>query len=375
MSPVDGANLLLGLVAIVAVVSTVWSMACLFWVTRRPRTLADHTPAGDDLQAAQGARRGARGEPAQLLPARLPVLPAPLRRGRRRRPGDRGGPEAAQREFPDHDAQLVVGCSGLRAQSQGREPGGDGPVPQARRDPDQRLERAGPTVLPPRDGLLPGRAGGRAGDATCSPAWARRTPARSWRTSSSTASSPAAWPRPSVLRVTCVVGKSMLMPVRALEAIGGFAAVRNLLAEDQVIGVRVRKAGYSIRLSHHVIENVNRRRSFQLVPEPPLALVQDPPPDGAAGVPGRADGQPGDGRAGLGVLGRVGDRLGRAALPGRPGHGARRGPDPLAARLVPQAAPSPATARSRTSCCCPSGSTRSSTAACNGGAIASSSAG
>jgi ceramide glucosyltransferase len=30
-----------------------------------------------------------------------------------------------------------------------------------------------------------------------------------------------------------------------------------------VIGVRVRKAGYSIRLSHHVIANVNRQRSFK----------------------------------------------------------------------------------------------------------------
>jgi ceramide glucosyltransferase len=67
----------------------------------------------------------------------------------------------------------------------------------------------------------------------------------------------------AVLRVTCVVGKSMLMPVATLEAIGGFAAVRNLLAEDQAIGVRVRQAGYSIRLSHHIIDNVNSRRSFQ----------------------------------------------------------------------------------------------------------------
>ena len=66
----------------------------------------------------------------------------------------------------------------------------------------------------------------------------------------------------SVLRVTCVVGKSMLIPVHALEAIGGFASVRNLLAEDQVIGVRIRKAGYSIRLSHHVIENINQARGF-----------------------------------------------------------------------------------------------------------------
>jgi ceramide glucosyltransferase len=53
------------------------------------------------------------------------------------------------------------------------------------------------------------------------------------------------------------------MPVRVLEAIGGFARVRNLLAEDQVVGVLVRKAGYSIRMSHHVIENVNRRRGFR----------------------------------------------------------------------------------------------------------------
>jgi ceramide glucosyltransferase len=64
-------------------------------------------------------------------------------------------------------------------------------------------------------------------------------------------------------RATCVVGKSMLMPARALEAIGGFAAVRNVLAEDQVIAIRIRQAGYSIRLSHHVVANVNRQRSFK----------------------------------------------------------------------------------------------------------------
>ncbi len=85
----------------------------------------------------------------------------------------------------------------------------------------------------------------------------------------------------STLGITCVVGKSMLMPVRVLEAIGGFAAVRNLLAEDQAIGIRVRKAGYAIRLSHHVIDNVNQRSELPLVPQPALALVQDPPSAGA----------------------------------------------------------------------------------------------
>ena len=65
-----------------------------------------------------------------------------------------------------------------------------------------------------------------------------------------------------VLRITCVVGKSMLMSDRALEAIGGLSAVRNLLAEDQAMGVMVRKAGYRIRLSPHIIENVNESRDL-----------------------------------------------------------------------------------------------------------------
>jgi ceramide glucosyltransferase len=67
----------------------------------------------------------------------------------------------------------------------------------------------------------------------------------------------------SLFRATCVVGKSMLLPVKVLQAIGGFAAVRNVLAEDQVIGLRVREAGYSICLSHHVVENVNSRRGLK----------------------------------------------------------------------------------------------------------------
>ncbi len=66
----------------------------------------------------------------------------------------------------------------------------------------------------------------------------------------------------SVLGVTCVVGKSMMMPWSVFTAIGGFAAVRNLLAEDQAIGLKVRKAGYTIKLSRHVIENVNRDRDL-----------------------------------------------------------------------------------------------------------------
>ena len=44
MSSPQNVNMLLGLVAIVAVSSTLLSMLCLLWVTRRRRKLADHTP-------------------------------------------------------------------------------------------------------------------------------------------------------------------------------------------------------------------------------------------------------------------------------------------------------------------------------------------
>ena len=64
----------------------------------------------------------------------------------------------------------------------------------------------------------------------------------------------------TVIGITCVVGKSMLMPVHVLEAAGGLSGVRNLLAEDQALALRVVKAGYKVRLSHHVIKNINEHR-------------------------------------------------------------------------------------------------------------------
>ena len=58
MLPVDSANILLGLVAIVAVASTLWSMGCLFWVTRRPQGLADHTPPVTIFKPLKGMDEG-----------------------------------------------------------------------------------------------------------------------------------------------------------------------------------------------------------------------------------------------------------------------------------------------------------------------------
>ena len=44
-------------------------------------------------------------------------------------------------------------------------------------------------------------------------------------------------------RVPCVVGKSMAISRQALEAVGGFEAFANVLAEDQALGLAVKGAG------------------------------------------------------------------------------------------------------------------------------------
>lgn len=59
------------------------------------------------------------------------------------------------------------------------------------------------------------------------------------------------------LKMPCVIGKSMLMRKSDLEAIGGFKAVKDVLAEDYVIGARMHRLGKKVVLSNYVIENVN----------------------------------------------------------------------------------------------------------------------
>lgn len=60
----------------------------------------------------------------------------------------------------------------------------------------------------------------------------------------------------------CVVGKSMAVSRRALEAIGGFGAFLGVLAEDQAIGLAVRAAGFRVVLSGVVVRNVVERRTL-----------------------------------------------------------------------------------------------------------------
>jgi len=64
-------------------------------------------------------------------------------------------------------------------------------------------------------------------------------------------------------RVPCVVGKSMAITRGALDAIGGFAAFANVLAEDQAIALAVREAGFAIALSPVVVRNVVVNRTIK----------------------------------------------------------------------------------------------------------------
>jgi ceramide glucosyltransferase len=63
--------------------------------------------------------------------------------------------------------------------------------------------------------------------------------------------------------VPCVVGKSMVISRRALEAIGGFEAFRHVLAEDQAIGVATKNAGFEVVVSPVVVKNVVVRRTIR----------------------------------------------------------------------------------------------------------------
>src|SRR4051812_9846633 len=74
MSPAESANLLLGLVAILAVVSTLWSMACLFWITRRRRDLPDHTPPVTILKPLKGMDEGLEANLRSFFQLDYPVF-------------------------------------------------------------------------------------------------------------------------------------------------------------------------------------------------------------------------------------------------------------------------------------------------------------
>jgi ceramide glucosyltransferase len=61
----------------------------------------------------------------------------------------------------------------------------------------------------------------------------------------------------------CVVGKSMLMRKRQLDALGGFASLRQVLAEDYLLGQRYHAAGYRVVLSCHPVTTHNQQLTMR----------------------------------------------------------------------------------------------------------------
>jgi ceramide glucosyltransferase len=254
-------NSLLGLVATIAVATALFSYASVLWVTRRRRNLRDFTPPVTIFKPLKGVDEGLEENLCSFFRLDYPTYQLLF-----------GVAEAddpsilvvrkLMEEFPDQDAFLVVGTPVF-----GRNPKIENLAAMDRyRKHDVILisdsnVRVRPSYLretacyldEPGVGLVSNLFVGVGEQQT-------GAVLENLQLNGFCAGGVAA---AAVTGVTCVVGKSMLMPVAALQTAGGFAGVRNLLAEDQALGVRIRKAGYAIRLSHHVIDNVNQVRGFR----------------------------------------------------------------------------------------------------------------
>jgi ceramide glucosyltransferase len=255
------ANLLLALAAAVAVGSTLFAMAALRWALRPRCSRSEFTPPITIFKPLKGIDEGLEENLRSFFRLDYPIYQ--LLFG----VADTDDPaivvvKRLLREFPEHDARLVAGCPvfGLNPKVENLA----GMEPYRKHDTllisDSNV-RVRPSYLreticylnEPSVGLVTNLFAGvgeRHSGAILENLQLNGFIAGGIAMAAAT-------------RITCVVGKSMLMPYRVLQAIGGLASVRNLLAEDQVIGLKVRQAGYSIRLSHHVVDNVNHSRTLR----------------------------------------------------------------------------------------------------------------
>jgi ceramide glucosyltransferase len=257
----DTPNLILALVAAVGVVSTLGSMLMLVWATRPRRKLPDHTPPVTVLKPLKGMDEGLEANLRSFFELDYPVFQLLFGVADADDPAI-GVVQRLIAEYPGTDARLVVGTPifGLNPKVENLA----AMYPHRKHDviliSDSNV-RVRPSYLretacylaDPSVGLVTNIFAG-VGE--------RRLGAtlENLQLNGFVAGNLAA---AFALRITCVVGKSMLIPVKALESIGGLAASRNLLAEDQAMGVKIRKAGYRIKLSHHVIDNVNESRDLK----------------------------------------------------------------------------------------------------------------
>ncbi len=260
-TPMNYGNLILGAVVAFAIASTLFSSASLLWVTRRRRSLPNFTPPVTIFKPLKGQDEGLEQNLRSFFRLDYPTFQLLFGVAEAEDPAIEVV-ERLMREFPDQDARLVVGTPAF-----GLNPKVENLAAMERHRRHETIlisdsnVRVSPSYLretacylaDPGVGLVSNLFTG-VGEEHFGAAL------ENLQLNGFIAGGVAS---AAVVGATCVVGKSMLMPVRALEAIGGFAAVRNLLAEDQAVGVKVRKAGYAIRLSHHVIENVNHARDFR----------------------------------------------------------------------------------------------------------------
>lgn len=67
----------------------------------------------------------------------------------------------------------------------------------------------------------------------------------------------------SLTNIPVVIGKSILISKQLLQQIGGFAAFKDFLAEDYLLGLRVKQLGYQIKTIPVLVDNVNVNWSFK----------------------------------------------------------------------------------------------------------------
>ncbi len=257
----EAVNLLLGLVAIVTVTTTVGSMFALFWATRRKKLATVDLPPISVFKPLRGLDEELEQNLRSFFLIDYPRYELLFC------VADADDPaiavvEALRREFPDRDATLIAGCPHYGLNPKVRNLAAMERIRKydvilvsdsnVRVRPSYLRETAA-YLDSPKVGLVSNIFVG-VGEESAGAVM------ENLELNGFIAGGVAA---AGLVGATCVVGKSMLIPSAVLRAIGGFAAVRNVLAEDQVIGIRVQQAGYQIKLSHHVIENVNRERSFR----------------------------------------------------------------------------------------------------------------